>query len=70
MEKKREITFTTKKKGKEIMVFEFFIPIRRLHVPDSLSNHQLFQDKDWPLDKNQNSRFYYTKLLKYGKNNY
>ena len=52
MEKKKEITFTTKKKGKRIMVSEFFISIGRLRIPDSVSNHQLLQDKDWPFDKN------------------
>ena len=59
-------------KGKEkgIMVSEFLTPIGRLRVPDSVPNHKLLQDKDWPLDKNQNPRRYCTELLEYGKDNY
>lgn len=52
------------------MVSEFLTLIRKLRVPDSVPNHQLLQDKDWPLDQNQNPRRYYTELLEYGKDNY
>lgn len=52
------------------MVSEFLIPHGRLHVFDYIYNYPLFQDKDWPFDKNQKSRQYYIKLLKYGKDNY
>ena len=52
------------------MISEFLILIGRLRVPNSMPNHQLFQDKDWPLDKNQNPRCYCIELLEYGKDNY
>ena len=51
-----------KGKGKEIMVSQFLTPIGKLRVPDSITNRQLLQDKDWPLDKNQNPRRYCTEL--------
>ena len=36
---KKEITFTIKRKRKEIMVFEFFISIKKLFVFDFMHNH-------------------------------
>lgn len=59
-----------KGKAKGIMVSEFLTPIGRLRVPDSMPNHQLLQDKGWPLDENQNSGCYCTELLEYGRDNY
>ncbi len=58
-----EITFTTKKKGKEIILSEFLILIRRLYISDFMPNYQLLQNKNWPLNKYQNPRHYCTKLL-------
>lgn len=52
------------------MVSEFLTLIRKLSVPDSIPNHQLLEDKDWLLDKNQNLYYSYTELLEYGKYNY
>ena len=67
---KEKSPLRSKRKGKGIMISEFFTPIGRLRVPDSVPNHQLLQDKDWPLDENQNPRRYCTELLEYGKDNY
>ena len=36
------------------MIFEFLTPVGRLRIPDSVPDHQLLQNKDWPLDENQN----------------
>lgn len=52
------------------MVSEFLTPVGRLRIPDSVPDHQLFPDKDWPLDENQKPRRYCTELLEYGKDNY
>ena len=67
---KRESPLRPKEKRKRIMVSEFLIPIGILSVFDSIPNHQLLLDKDWPLDENQNPRCYCTELLEYDKNNY
>ena len=67
---KGKLPLRPKGKGKGIMVSEFLTPIGRLRVPDSVPNHQLLQDKDWPLDENQNPRRYCTELLEYDKDNY
>lgn len=52
------------------MIFEFLISIEKLHIPDFVFDHQLFQKKDWLFDKNQKPRPYYIELFKYGKNNF
>ena len=52
------------------MVSEFLTPIEKLRIPNSVPNHQLFQEKYWPFNKNQNPRCYCTDLLEYGKDNY
>ncbi len=67
---KGKSTLWPKGKGKGIIVSEFLTSIERLCVPDSVPDHQLFQDKDWPLNENQKPRWYCTELLEYGKDNY
>ena len=52
------------------MISKFLTSIRRLRVPDSALDYQLFQNKDLPLDENKKSYQYYIELLKYGKDNY
>ena len=42
------------------MVSEFLTLIGRLRIPNSISDHQLFQDKDLPFDENQKPRRYCT----------
>lgn len=41
--KKEKSPLPQKGKGKRIMASEFPTPVRRLHVPDSVSDHQLLQ---------------------------
>lgn len=43
---KRKSLLQLKRKRKIIMVSEFLIPIRKLRVPNFMSNHQFLQDKD------------------------
>ena len=45
------------------MVSEFLTLVERLRVPDFVPNHQLLQDKDWPLNENQKPCQYYTNYL-------
>ena len=52
------------------MASEFLTPIRTLHVSDSVPNHQLLQDPDWPLHENKKMRQYCNELFEYGKDNY
>lgn len=68
--KKGRSPLRPKRKGKEIMISEFLLPIGRLHVLDSVPNHQFLQDKNRSLGKNPNPHCYCTRLLEYGKNNY
>lgn len=68
--KKNEIIFTIKSKRKGIMISKFLTSIKKLRVPDFVPNQQHFQEKDWLLNENQNSCYYYTKLFEYSKNNY
>lgn len=70
MERKGQIIFISKKIEKKIMVSKFLIFLRSLCILDSRPDHELFQNKDWFLNKNQKSCQYYTKLLKYSKDNY
>lgn len=39
--KKKEITFITKKR-KQIIIFKFFIPIKKLCIFNSMPNYQYF----------------------------
>ena len=57
---KEKSSLRPKGKKKGIMISEFLTPVGRLHVPDSLPDHQLFQNKDLPLDENQKPRRYCT----------
>ena len=52
------------------MVSEFLTVIRRLRVFNSISNHQLLEDKNQSLDENQNPCCSYIKLFEYNKDNY
>lgn len=45
-----------KGKGKRIMASEFLTPVGRLRVPDSVPDHQLLQNLEWPLDENRKPR--------------
>lgn len=53
IKRKKEITFTIKKKRKRTMISEFITLLRRLCISDSMPDYQLFQDKNVRhLDKN------------------
>lgn len=52
------------------MISKLLTLIQRLHVPNSVSDYQLVQEKNWLLNKNQKSYQYCTELLEYSKNNY
>lgn len=44
--------------------------VGRLRVPNSIPDHQLLQDPNWPLDEKQKRCQCCTELLMYGKHNY
>lgn len=62
---KKKSFLQPKKKKKRIIVFEFFISIKKLHISNSIPNYQLFQNKDWLFNKNQNPCHYSTELFEY-----
>lgn len=70
IEKKGKLLLWLKKERKRIMISEFLILIRKLHILDFILNYQLLQDKNWLFDKNQKPCQYYIELLKYSKNHY
>lgn len=52
------------------MVSEFLAPIRRLQIPDCVSDTQLFLNFYWPLDENQKPHCCCTEFFEYRKDNY
>ncbi len=45
-EEKGKSLLRPKRKRKRIMVSKFLIPIERFHIPNSMPNNQLLQDKN------------------------
>ena len=69
MENRKQL-LRPKGRRKGITASEFLTPGGRLNVPDSISDEELLQQIDWPLDGNGKPARYATELFEFEKDNH